>query len=113
VQELQVQEGGDVSFLSADYQALLSDTGPVNSTSGSQSDQQAAANGDAGAADKDDGLEAAVESIKRLFQDCCRFSTGATAAVQRQLPGLEKLLRSDAAGVGGLQGAVEYMLKAI
>lgn len=108
-----MQEGGDVSFLSADYQVLLSDTGPVSSTSGSHSDQQAAANADAGVSDKDEGLDAAVESINQLFQDCCRFSTGATAAVQRQLPGLEKLLRSDAAGVRGLQGAVEYMLKAI
>jgi hypothetical protein len=102
-QELAVQEGGDVGFLTADYQALLSDAQPPGNA-----DQQAAARPDA-TADVDEGLDAAVGSIKQLFQDCCRFSTGATATVQRQLPALEKLLRSEAA----LQAAIDFMTGAI
>lgn len=112
-QELQVQEGGDTSFLAADYQALLSDTQPLGSGSGSGSDQQATAKADAAGSEKDEGLDAAVESIKQLFQDSCRFSTGATAAVQRQMPVLDKLLRSEAAGVCSLQAAVDFMSRAV
>lgn len=102
-QELQAQEGGDVGFLTADYHALLSDAQPPGNA-----DQQVAARAET-AADMDEGLDAAVGSIKQLFQDCCRFSTGATATVQRQLPTLEKLLRSEAA----LPAAVEFMAGSI
>lgn len=106
-----MQEGGDVGFLAADYQALLDD---AQAPSSAPRDQQAAvASADAAAADKDAGLDAAVASITQLFTDCARFSTGATGAVQRQLPGLEKLLRSEAAGVCSLQAAVEYMSRAV
>jgi hypothetical protein len=112
LQELQVQEGGDVSFLAADYQALLGDAQPQASSTGS--DQQAAAtSADSAGPEKDAGLDAAVGSIMCLFQDCVRFSTGATGAVQRQLPGLEKLLQSEAGGVCSLQAAVEYMSRAL
>lgn len=122
-QELQVQEGGDVSFLAADYQALLSSsttqsaTGHSDASGSSACDQQAAASARpqqqqaaTDAADRDDGLTAAVGSIKQLFIDCCRFSTGATAVVQRHIPGLEKLLLSDSSS---LQAAVEYMQSAV
>jgi len=107
-QELQVQEGGDVTFLAADYQALLTDT----ASAGSQADQHIAAKPEA-VCDKEDGLTVAVESIKQLFQDCCRFSTGATAAVQRQLPGLEKLLRAEADSICSLQAVINFMSHAI
>lgn len=94
-----MQEAVDVGFLTADYRALLSDAQPPGNA-----DQQVTARADT-TADMDEGLDAAVGSIKQLFQDCCRFSTGATATVQRQLPTLEKMLRSEA----GLQAAVEFM----
>lgn len=113
-QELQVQEGGDIGFLASDYQALLSDAQPSGNTASSGTDQQAAAaSADAASSGKDESLDAAVDSIKQLFQDCCRFSTGATTAVQRQLPGLDKLLRSEAAGVCSLQAAIDYMSRAL
>jgi hypothetical protein len=109
-----VQEGGDIGFLASDYQALLSDAQPADNTSSSGTDQQAAAAfADAASSGKDEGLDAAVDSIKQLFQDSCRFSTGATTAVQRQLPGLDKLLRSEAAGVCSLQAAIDYMSRAL
>lgn len=112
LQELQVQEGGDVSFLAADYQALLGDAQPQASSTGS--DQQAATtSADSAGPEKDAGLDEAVGSIMCLFQDCVRFSTGATGAVQRLLPGLDKLLRSEAGGVCSLQAAVEYMSRAL
>ena len=107
-----MQEGGDVTFLAAVYQALLADAQPTSTSGGSQPDQKVDGK-DAGTINQAEGLEAAVNGIKQLFLDYCRFSTGATAAVQRNLPELEKLLRSDAASACSSQAAVDFMAHAL
>lgn len=106
-----MQEGGDVSFLAADYQALLADVQPPPAAaSRGGSDQQGLKDNAAVVPDHSEaGLDGAVESIKQLFKDCCRLSTGTTTAVQRQVEGLDKLLRSEAAGVCSMDAAVKYM----
>lgn len=113
-----MQEGGDVSFLTDEYKALMAaDAQPTAGTaaaggSGRPLDQGASCVA-GGNGSCDHALEASIEALKQLCRDHCRFSTGATAGLHRQLPLLDKLLRTDASRQAcTLQAAVECMLRA-
>jgi hypothetical protein len=117
LQELQVQEGGDVSFLANEYQGLLTADAATSSPACTGARRAAQDQHAAAAVSGHDGLEPAVEALRGLFRGFCRFSTaGATAAVQRHMPALDKLLHAEGAAQSTsctLQAAVELMSRAV
>uniref|UniRef100_A0A383VGJ7 Bardet-Biedl syndrome 7 n=1 Tax=Tetradesmus obliquus TaxID=3088 RepID=A0A383VGJ7_TETOB len=124
LQELQVQEGGDSSFLAPEYRRMLSGKGGTAAQGGDdtaadqQQQQQQQGSGPRGgsaasSSQADEQLDAAVEAFKQLFRDYSRFASGGqSAGVKQALPGLEKLLRGEdqQGGKGaGLADVFSYM----
>lgn len=127
-----MQEGGDVSFLSDEYRALLADAeshgaasaAPGNGSSSSRGvDQQQRAAAAATAtiqqqqqSCEDAALDAAIQSFICLLRGFCRFAAPG-AAVQQHAASLDKLLRgggghaSGSAGAPSLQAVVAMMAR--